>query len=53
MRKRRVRALLPGLVICGGNVERLKELPPKCQRGNNLNALLSGFRVWLDDSLRF
>src|SRR6478752_7481271 len=31
-------ALLPDyIVIGGGNVERLKELPPKCRRGNNDN----------------
>ena len=46
-------ALLPDyIVIGGGNVERLKELPPKCRRGNNDNAFRGGFRVWLDDSLR-
>ena len=45
-------ALLPDyIVIGGGNVERLKELPPKCRRGNNDNAFRGGFRVWLDDSL--
>ncbi|MBB3464617.1 ROK family protein [Rhizobium sp. BK377] len=46
-------ALLPDyIVIGGGNVDRLKELPPKCRRGNNDNAFSGGFRVWLDDSLR-
>ncbi|MBB3316835.1 polyphosphate glucokinase [Rhizobium sp. BK181] len=46
-------ALLPDyIVIGGGNVDRLKELPPKCRRGNNDNAFRGGFRVWLDDSLR-
>jgi polyphosphate glucokinase len=46
-------ALLPDyIVIGGGNVERLKELPVKCRRGNNDNAFRGGFRVWLDDSLR-
>ena len=46
-------ALLPDyIVIGGGNVERLKELPPNCRRGNNDNAFRGGFRVWLDDSLR-
>ncbi len=45
-------ALLPDyIVIGGGNVERLKELPPNCCRGNNDNAFRGGFRVWLDDSL--
>ncbi|WFU11224.1 ROK family protein [Rhizobium sp. CB3090] len=47
------KALLPDyIVIGGGNVDRLKELPPKCRRGNNDNAFRGGFRVWLDDSLR-
>jgi len=46
-------ALLPDyIVIGGGNVDRLKELPPKCRRGNNDNAFRGGFRVWLDDSLQ-
>ncbi|AYG62661.1 ROK family protein [Rhizobium jaguaris] len=46
------KALLPDyIVIGGGNVERLKELPSKCRRGNNDNAFRGGFRVWLDDRL--
>ncbi|MDL2402586.1 ROK family protein [Rhizobium mayense] len=46
-------ALLPDyIVIGGGNVDRLKDLPEKCRRGNNDNAFRGGFRVWLDDSLR-
>ncbi len=46
-------ALLPDyIVIGGGNVDRLKELPPNCRRGNNDNAFRGGFRIWLDDSLR-
>ncbi|MDL2409076.1 ROK family protein [Rhizobium calliandrae] len=46
-------ALLPDyIVIGGGNVDRLKDLPAKCRRGNNDNAFRGGFRVWLDDSLR-
>ncbi|MBB4569718.1 ROK family protein [Rhizobium leucaenae] len=48
------KALQPNyIVIGGGNVEKLKELPPKCRRGSNDNAFRGGFRVWLDDSLRF
>ncbi|MFS8051807.1 ROK family protein [Rhizobium sp. BR 317] len=47
------KALLPNyIVIGGGNVEKLKELPPKCRRGSNDNAFRGGFRVWLDESLR-
>lgn len=46
-------ALLPDyIVIGGGNVDKLKDLPPKCRRGSNDNAFRGGFRVWLDDSLR-
>lgn len=46
-------ALLPDyIVIGGGNVEKLKELPSKCRRGSNDNAFRGGFRVWLDDGLR-
>jgi polyphosphate glucokinase len=46
-------ALLPDyIVIGGGNIEKLKDLPPKCRRGNNENAFRGGFRVWLDESLR-
>jgi polyphosphate glucokinase len=46
-------ALLPDyIVIGGGNVEKLKDLPLKCRRGSNENAFRGGFRVWLDDSLR-
>jgi polyphosphate glucokinase len=40
------------IVIGGGNVEHLKELPAKCRRGSNDNAFRGGFRIWLDDSLK-
>lgn len=36
------------VVIGGGNVDHLKELPPKCRRGNNDNAYTGGFRLWAD-----
>jgi polyphosphate glucokinase len=34
------------VVLGGGNVKRLKELPPKCREGDNNNAFLGGFRLW-------
>ncbi len=34
------------VVLGGGNVKRLKELPPHCREGNNENAFLGGFRLW-------
>ncbi|HEV7998731.1 MAG TPA: ROK family protein [Planctomycetaceae bacterium] len=34
------------VVLGGGNVKRLKELPPNCREGNNDNAFLGGFRLW-------
>ena len=39
------------IVIGGGNVEKIKDLPGNCRRGNNENAFLGGFRLWLDDQL--
>ncbi len=33
-------------VIGGGNVKKLKELPPSCRAGNNANAFRGGFRLW-------
>ena len=42
-----VAALEPDdVVLGGGNVKRLKELPPGCRMGNNANAFLGGFRLW-------
>jgi polyphosphate glucokinase len=34
------------VVIGGGNVKRLKDLPEGCRRGDNANAFLGGFRLW-------
>jgi polyphosphate glucokinase len=34
------------VVLGGGNVENLKELPPGCRAGDNANAFLGGFRLW-------
>jgi polyphosphate glucokinase len=40
-------ALEPDYVVLGGgNVKRLKELPPKCRAGDNANAFLGRFRLW-------
>jgi len=36
------------VVIGGGNVSRLKDLPPGCRAGDNANAFLGGFRLWED-----
>jgi polyphosphate glucokinase len=33
-------------VIGGGNVAKLKTLPPRCREGDNANAFLGGFRLW-------
>lgn len=35
------------VVLGGGNVKKLKNLPPKARRGDNLNAFLGGFRLWV------
>jgi len=34
------------VVLGGGNVKSLKELPPGCRAGDNDNAFLGGFRMW-------
>ena len=39
------------VVIGGGNVEKLHELPPKCRRGENTLAFDGGFRLWKDEKL--
>jgi polyphosphate glucokinase len=39
------------IVIGGGNVERLDELPPDCRRGDNARAFEGGFRLWRDKKL--
>jgi polyphosphate glucokinase len=40
-------ALLPDyIVLGGGNVEKLKRLPPQTRRGDNAHAFLGGFRLW-------
>jgi polyphosphate glucokinase len=40
-------ALLPDYVVVGGgNVKKLKTLPPGARRGDNANALKGGFALW-------
>ena len=34
------------VVLGGGNVKKLKELPKGCHEGDNANAFLGGFRLW-------
>jgi hypothetical protein len=40
-------ALEPDYVVLGGgNIKKLKKLPPGTRLGNNANAFLGGFRMW-------
>ena len=42
-----VAALEPtDVVLGGGNLDKLKELPPGCRAGDNANAFRGGFRLW-------
>jgi polyphosphate glucokinase len=42
-----VAALEPDdVVLGGGNVKKLSELPPGCREGDNANAFVGGFRLW-------
>jgi polyphosphate glucokinase len=34
------------VVLGGGNVKKLKKLPPGCRAGDNANAFLGGLRLW-------
>ena len=34
------------VVLGGGNVKKLKKLPPGCREGDNANAFEGGFRLW-------
>lgn len=40
------------VVLGGGNVRKLKALPPACRAGDNANAFLGGFRLWNDANQR-
>ena len=45
--ERLVAALQPDeVVLGGGNVHKLKTLPPGCRAGDNANAFRGGFRLW-------
>jgi len=47
--ERLVAALEPDdVVLGGGNVKKLKELPHGCRAGDNANAFPGGFRLWED-----
>jgi polyphosphate glucokinase len=47
MVSRLIAALEPDdVVLGGGNVKKLKELPPGCRAGNNAAAFRGGFRLW-------
>jgi polyphosphate glucokinase len=39
------------VVLGGGGVDELDELPPGCRRGANENAFLGGFRLWDEEWL--
>jgi polyphosphate glucokinase len=39
------------VVLGGGNVKKLKKLPPGARMGNNDNAFKGGFRLWQDENL--
>ena len=46
---RLIAALQPDdVVLGGGNVKYLAELPPGCRKGENANAFVGGFRLWND-----
>ena len=49
--ERLIAALQPDdTVIGGGNVTKLKTLPPRCRQGANANAFRGGLRLWERDS---
>jgi len=39
------------IVLGGGNVKQLKQLPKGCRQGDNANAFIGGFRLWMKGSL--
>lgn len=44
---RLIAALEPGdVVLGGGNVKKLKKLPPGCRASDNAKAFIGGFRLW-------
>lgn len=44
---------LDDVVLGGGQVKELKQLPPGCRAGQNSNAFLGGFRIWEADKSAF
>jgi polyphosphate glucokinase len=53
--ERLIAALEPDdVVLGGGNVKKLKDLPKGCREGDNANAFVGGFRMWekADDQRR-
>jgi polyphosphate glucokinase len=40
------------VVLGGGNVRHLDELPPNTRRGSNANAFRGGFRLWDDEATK-
>src|SRR5881394_104206 len=51
--KRLTAALEPDYVVLGGgNVKKLKELPSGCRVGDNANAFQGGFRLWAETGTR-
>jgi polyphosphate glucokinase len=50
---RLIAALEPeDVVLGGGNVNKLKVLPPGCREGDSANAFVGGFRLWEDTATR-
>ena len=50
---RLISALEPDdVVLGGGNVKELKDLPPGCRAGDNANAFVGGFRLWDKEQLK-
>jgi polyphosphate glucokinase len=46
VQKLRDALLAEEVVLGGGNVKKLDQLPPGCRLGNNANAFTGGFRIW-------
>lgn len=50
---RLIQALHPDdVVLGGGNTKKLKKLPKGCRAGDNANAFIGGFRLWIDPPSR-
>jgi hypothetical protein len=45
--------LVDDVVLGGGNAKKLTRLPQGCRMGDNANAFIGGFRLWLDAKTRF